>query len=679
MITGQILDFNTARRQGEATPGAVDADDIRNRLHANPRAFVEWLYSGRAFIQRNIARIGNVYGEPGASLSIQLQGPDAGLWKDHATHEGGDLIALYRAWAGYHGTSNFVLSIKEIAKDFFGDAVEIERSQWQPTAIERIETQKGKLGTKPREDMVELGAPVATYRYYDTRGNVIASVVRFEPDGTRDSKTFRPYCYRTVNNTTKWVAGAPDLRPLYRLPDIALSQTVVLCEGEGCADALAKLGIPATSAMQGAHAPIEKTDWSPLAGKTVVIWPDNDSPGLDYAKRAASQLSALGCKVLGITPPADVSAGWDAADCVADGRDAAAIIATATTVSAAQPKPRVRLLAISELSNLAPPEWLIDGIITVNGLSMIWGRSGSLKSFAALDKALCIATGMEWHGRPVKKGSVVYLAAEGARGLAARAVGWLKTRGKNLPEPDFRIIPHSLTLADTADLDALIEAIKEIQVSFIVVDTLSRTFGNGNPNQPSDMNAFVAACDRLREATGAHVMVVHHGGKDTEKNELGTEALRNASDTVIHIRRKTTTVELINEAPKGKQKDFDEFKTIHLRPVKVSYQQDDKELSTLILNSDDGTPAAGEPLEDDETEDTAPRLGQIEKSILSALEKAARSDRKHLGFISLHASVGGDRGSFGRALRKLVEKNLVEEFVDDTDPEKTRKNYARLK
>jgi hypothetical protein len=44
--------------------------------------------------------------------------------------------------------------------------------------------------------MLELGAPVATYRYYDTRGNVIASVVRFEPDGTRESKTFRPFCFR---------------------------------------------------------------------------------------------------------------------------------------------------------------------------------------------------------------------------------------------------------------------------------------------------------------------------------------------------------------------------------------------------------------------------------------------------------------------------------------------------
>ena len=76
--------------------------------------------------------------------------------------------------------------------------------------------------------------------------------------------------------------------------------------------------------------------------------------------------------------------------------------------------------------------------------------------------------------------------------------------------------------------------------------------------------------------------------------------------------------------------------------------------------SDDGAPSAGEPIEDEE-EDQEPvqHLGQIEKSILAALEKAARSDRGSLGFTSLYAMVGGDKGSFGRSLRKLLEKQLV--------------------
>lgn len=659
-MTGQVIDFNNATRQ-DAPRHTVDADDIRERLHADVRGFVLWLYSGRAFISKNEARVGNVQGEPGASLSIQLHGPDAGLWKDHATDQGGDLIALYRAWAGYHDNSNFVLSLKEIAKDYFGDPVEVERSSWQPTPTERIEKIKAKLGTKPRDDMVELGAPVATYRYYDTRGNVIASVVRFEPDGTRASKTFRPYCHKTIDGVTKWMAGAPDLRPLYRLPDIATTQTVVLCEGEGCADKLAEVGIPATSAMQGAKAPIDKTDWSPLAGKTVIIWPDNDPPGFEYAKAVSERLTSLGCKVLGITPPADVPAKWDAADCVAEGRDAHALVSGAAPVSVAQAKPRVRLVSISQLATMPPPTFLIYETITVNGLSMLWGRSGSLKSFAALDQALCVATGLDWHGRAVKQGRVVYLAAEGASGLASRAMGWMQTRGRDCPEPDFQIIPHSLALATPEDMDALITTLSEGNpISLIVIDTLSRTFGKGNPNQPADMNMFVEAVERLRTETGAHVMVIHHAGKAAENGEIGNEGLRNACDTIFFVKRTEKNLELINEAPRGKQKDFDELKPIKLQPVKVAFEQNGTERTTLVLNaSDEDSDTA---TSEDRAEQT--KLGKIEKLIITALKKAGNEP---LGLTRLILMTNvSDKTSILRALGTLNDKDLVIR-VDDGD------------
>ena len=527
-------------------------------------------------------------------------------------------IALYRANMGYVGTADFVLSLKEIARDYLGDTIEIERPTWRPTPTEKIEAAKAKLGTKPRADMLELGAPVATYRYFDTHANIIASVVRFEPEGTRESKTFRPWCFRTMEGVRKWVPGAPELRPLYRLPEWTTSPSVVLVEGEGKADALHSVGFAATSAMQGARAPIEKPDWSPLAGKAVIIWPDNDEPGLIYARAASAKLVSIGCRVMIVPIPTDKPAKWDAGDCVAEGGDIAAILLTAVEV-ASQPKPRVRLLSISELAALPPPTWLIDGIIIESGLSMIWGRSGSLKSFVALDMGLCVATGLAWHGHAVKRGRVVYLAAEGARGLGGRAMGWMKNRGRSLPEPDFQIIPHGLTLVNSGDLDAMIAAIGIDPVAMIIIDTLSRTFGGGNPNQPTDMNNFVAACYRLIEVTGAQVLVVHHGGKDTDKNELGNEGLRNASDTVIHIRRKTTGVELINEAPKGKQKDYEEFKTIQLQAVKIHYEQNNTELSTLILNTEDAQKPAGsdEPVDVSEL-----KLGPVEKKVADALVKA---------------------------------------------------------
>lgn len=676
-MTGQILDFNTAKRQGDTGQRQVDADDIRERLHADARAFVEWLFSGRAFINKNEARVGDVYGTPGASLSIHLSGPDAGLWKDHATDEGGDLIGLYRAFRGYRDNSNFVLSLKEIAKDFFNDPIEIERAPWQPTPVEYIAQKKAELGTKPRADLVELGAPVATYTYFDLRGNVIASVVRYEPDGTRASKTFRPYCHRTQEGVTKWVMGAPDLRPLYHLPEIATASEVVLCEGEGCADALIKLGIAATSAMQGAHAPIDKTDWSPLAGKKVVIWPDNDEPGFQYAKNVSERLAALGCQILGITPPAGSPAKWDAADCVAEGRDAQELIASATAIEVgASAADLYKLYTLEELENLPPPKWLIDGVMIENGLCLFWAGSDNYKTFVAIDMAMAVGTNTDWHGHSVSGGPVVYIAAEDLNGVAKRMIGYRETSGRDKPKANIVLLNDSFTVA-SPDADKLILSIKALPTAprLIVIDTLARTFGAGNEDKTSDMGAFVDACDKIRRATGATVMVVHHTGRNTEQ-ERGNVSLRGACDTIFTVQRVGSAgkIKLINTPPKGKQKNAEPFKDILLRMQQVHFDHHGTEQSTLIVMTDD-TPAAGEPLKD-EHDEPAQRLGQIEKSILSALAKAARGGREQLGFISLQAMVKGDERNVRRSLSSLVEKGLIEEVTDETDIKKKRRLYS---
>ena len=648
-MSDNILDFNNAKRQDELAKGNISAESIRERLNASALGFVQWLFSGRALIARGEARVGDVQGTPGASLSIHLSGPDAGLWRDHATEEGGDLIALYRANMGYVGTADFVLSLKEIARDYLGDMIEIDRPAWRASPADKIEAAKVKLGTTPRADMLELGAPVATYRYFDTHATMIASVVRFEPDGTRASKTFRPWCYRMVDGRSKWMPGAPDLRPLYRLPEWTTSPSVVLVEGEGKADALHSVGVVATSAMQGARAPIEKTDWSPLAGKTVIIWPDNDEPGLIYAKNVSVKLASIGCMVKLVLIPADKPAKWDAGDCVAEGGDVAAILATAIAV-ASQPKPRIRILDLDELENLPPPSFLIDDVITEGGLSVIWGRSGGMKSFVALDMAMCIATGLAWHGRPVKHGLVVYLAAEGSHGLGRRAIGWRRTRGRDLPKPKFKLIPHSVALTG-GDLDAMVAAILALDVRpvLIIIDTLARTFGMGDENKQADMNAYVSAADRLREVTGANVMIVHHSGVHEDRRERGSNVLRGAADTVIKVSRDDNKLDIINHGPEGKQKDAEEFKTIKLETKKVYFEQGGNEQSTLILNLREGD-------EDAEPEgEVGIKLGKVEKQIIAALKEAGEP----LGLTRLALMTGAYKTSLIRSLETLNEKDLV--------------------
>lgn len=105
------------------------------------------------------------------------------------------------------------------------------------------------------------------------------------------------------DNSGEWVKGEPPdfknckTKPLYRLDDIAQKpdSAVWVVEGEKCADSLARLGLVATTS--GSASSAKTADWAPLKGRSVRIWPDNDSVGLKYAKDVAFRLKPLGCKV----------------------------------------------------------------------------------------------------------------------------------------------------------------------------------------------------------------------------------------------------------------------------------------------------------------------------------------------------------------------------------------------
>jgi len=123
------------------------------------------------------------------------------------------------------------------------------------------------------------------------------------------AKTIRP----VTTCTGGWCWGPPaPLRPLYRLPKV-LSSTglVVITEGEKAADAVAAAGLVATTSVGGAAA-ARKSDWSVLAGREVLVWPDNDEPGAAYARDVANLLGCHGVRARCL--PAVGGRGDDAAD-----------------------------------------------------------------------------------------------------------------------------------------------------------------------------------------------------------------------------------------------------------------------------------------------------------------------------------------------------------------------------
>src|SRR5690606_15590737 len=133
-----------------------------------------------------------------------------------------------------------------------------------------------------------LGPHTAKWDYRSANGELLACVYRYD---TPDGKQYRPWDVRGR------AMRMPEPRPLYNLPALHPTDTVVLVEGEKCVDALMQVGIVATTAMGGAATALEKTDWSPLAGKTVIVWPDNDEAGARYAKALIPKLLSIGAKV----------------------------------------------------------------------------------------------------------------------------------------------------------------------------------------------------------------------------------------------------------------------------------------------------------------------------------------------------------------------------------------------
>ena len=292
-----VVDFNRWRDFNDAAPqdpnrAAPMREDfeiesvqgIKERLLRNLRGALTYLLPN-GVIKGNRFVVGDVQGGKGDSLTVELAGSKAGLWHDFATGEGGDIISLWAAVTG------------RVSNDAFPDVMDdIRRWLGGPGPTRHAQRATAISGSKGRPAHDELGPVTAKWDYLDEAGRLIACVYRYDPPG---GKQFRPWDVRARK------ARAPDPRPLYNRPGIKAADEVILVEGEKAAQALTDQGFAATTAMNGASAPVEKTDWSPLKGRRVLVWPDRDEHGWRYALAAAQALLEAGAASVAVLRPPD--------------------------------------------------------------------------------------------------------------------------------------------------------------------------------------------------------------------------------------------------------------------------------------------------------------------------------------------------------------------------------------
>lgn len=523
-----FFDFNDA---ADLILPRHEKEEIRSRLLDQLESVLLYLFPhgkrrGSQFY------IGNLQGEPGDSLVVELDGPKRGVWIDFATGESGDVLALWASTRGYCLPTDF----SEMLEDA-GDWLMVPRIATAPV-----------LHTSRAYD--ELGPHTGKWDYLAADGSLLACVYRHD---THSGKQYRPWDVRAR------AMRMPEPRPLYNLPAIAAADAVVLVEGEKCADALMQRGIVATTAMGGAATALDKTDWTPLAGKTVAVWPDHDEAGARYAVAAIQKLASIGATVRRVGVPPGKPAKWDASDAVAEGFDVEALLRASQPVTdtATAPALDITRWRAAERFTGQPQQrrWLVEGVFPQAQAALIAAAGGVGKSFLllALTREVAAFDGL-WANAPTLFGGAlaghgvaIYITAEDdAIEVHNRlnALGPIPDRLYVLPLPDaggavplFAPDPTTRGPATTVawmDLERQLKAMPSL--SLVVLDPLQPLCAL-DLNVPENAQFVCSRLAALAASTGASVIVSHHFAKrEASTPEQAREAIRGTGGLVDGVR-----------------------------------------------------------------------------------------------------------------------------------------------
>lgn len=496
------------------------------------------------------------------SLRVTIAGDHRGTWRDHEAGVGGGVLDLIMHKRGCEKK----LAVAWLSETFPQDIAPANPSR-------RI---------------------TAVYPYVNASAALLFEVVRFEP---KDFRQRRPDGAGGYHWNLKGVEPT-----LYRLPDVlrAISENerVYIVEGEKDADHLAELGLVATCNPGGAG------KWKPqlsaiLKGARVAIIPDNDDVGIEHAETIARHLHGLAANVKMLTL-GEQGRKADASDWLSRGGSVDELVEITANALDWRPnfKPRFPIVWFGQEDMAAPLRWLVRGLMIEGGVSVVFGPPKSSKTFVTLDLALHVAHGRDWYGLRVKAGGVVYVCGEGAAGVRQRMKAWRKEKDGNASAP-FALVPQSINLFDgEEELDRLIADINGVAdpmgeaVKLVVLDTLSRMIGSGDEDKARDINVVVRSAERIQRETGAHVMIVHHSGKDRDRGMRGSNALLGAVDAAIEVTKDETG---LCEAKVTAIKDGGEVGpfTYTLRQSVVGMDEDGDEIVSCVIDPAGASQGAG--------------------------------------------------------------------------------------
>jgi hypothetical protein len=430
---------------------------------------------------------------------------------------------------------------------------------------------------KPMKPIPLISTPVLEHEWHYTDEDGISLFIkqRFK---TFDSKGKTYKTLRVMPDGTR-VGKLGDCRIVpYKLPDLqqatAAGRVVYITEGEKAADALGSLGVVATTSHAGAGGWNDELNQY-FKDANVVIVPDNDLVGWNYAQKVAEALipTAKSVRVLdlNLSHPKEDAYEWvnrydGSRTLLAQIAKACPIVKSSEEVwtpqrlslyvpetlqeSEQSSQPSRFLVESWDSIKDEPVEWLIESIIPKRAFVALYAPPASFKSFIALDIAEAVATGREWMGyRVPKKGAVLYIAGEGHGGMGAR-VKACKIQNNSPDGANLYVIRAQINIRSSQeDFDALVAAINELiaqidePLELIILDTLMRMSGGGfNENSSEDMGGFITQAGKIQAIYLCAMLLIHHSGKDITKGLRGHSSLLGAVDTELEIQRQDSVI-----------------------------------------------------------------------------------------------------------------------------------------
>jgi hypothetical protein len=300
---------------------------------------------------------------------------------------------------------------------------------------------------------------------------------------------------------------------------------------------------------------------------------------------------------------------------------------------------------------------ILEGVLTRSALSVIYGDSNCGKTFLAIDIACALALGIMWMGRNVEQGFVLYLATESPASVKMRVDAYQQYHERMVPNLCILESPINLHTGE-GDAQVVVDLVRKIEAErgqkciLIIGDTLSRLASGANENSGEDMTIVVDRLIYVRDRCNAHVMLIHHTGKDAAKGMRGWSGVRAIIDTEIEVTEDPATVLRVAEITK--QRDIPgkgDRIGFRLEVVHIGVNKWGKPVTSCVVASADAPPKAAK----------GKRPSEIAGAIVELLTSRGTGMRKRDlvdHFESRYAS-----SAVYRELKKMIEARRLHEVV----------------